>query len=50
MDRSHFYEAKKTGLAFSDFSMIFDEFCKISIFIEKEKTKERETKACMGLV
>jgi hypothetical protein len=22
--------------------MIFDEFCKISVFIEKEKTKEKE--------
>jgi hypothetical protein len=35
MDRSHFYEVDKIGL--SDFSMFFYEFCKIFIFIEKEK-------------
>jgi hypothetical protein len=33
---------------FSDFSMIFYEFCKISIFIDKEKKKENE-KCLQGL-
>jgi hypothetical protein len=35
-------------LAFSDFSIIIFEFCKISIFIEKGKTKEKE-KGLYGL-
>jgi hypothetical protein len=35
---------------FSGFSMIFGEFCKISLFIEKRKTKKRKKKALMGLV
>jgi hypothetical protein len=38
-----FYEANKTGLAFLCFSMIFDEFCKIFVNIEKEK-KDSEGK------
>ena len=48
MDISHFYEANKTGLTFSDFSIIFFEFCKISVFIEKGKAKEKE-KGLYGL-
>jgi hypothetical protein len=46
MDRS--YEANKTGLVFSDFYMIFDEFCKIFDFTEKEKN-ERKEKGLHGL-
>jgi hypothetical protein len=33
---------------FSNFSMIYYEFCKISVFIEKEKKKENE-KCLQGL-
>jgi hypothetical protein len=43
MYRSRFYEANKTGLTFSDFSMIFGEFYKIFVFIENE-TNERKGK------
>ena len=35
---------------FFDFSMFFCEFYKIYIFIEKEKMKEKEKKACTSLV
>jgi hypothetical protein len=51
MDRIHFYEANKTGLTFFWFAMIFSEFCKIFVFIEKGKNQRKEKKkACMGFV
>jgi hypothetical protein len=34
---------------FCGFSMIFGEFCKISLFIEKKKNKEKEKKGSYGL-
>jgi hypothetical protein len=42
MDRSHFYEANKTGLILFRFSMIFGDFYNIFVFIEKEKNEKKE--------
>ena len=42
MDRSHFYEANKTGLVFFYFSMIFGEFARSLFYRKKRKTKEKK--------
>jgi hypothetical protein len=38
----------KTGLVFSDFSMIFGEICKIFVFYIKRKKKRKE-KGLLGI-
>jgi hypothetical protein len=41
MDRLYFYEVNKTGLVFSNFYMIFGEFCKSFVFMEKVKNERK---------
>ena len=41
---------KKEAHIFLIFLWIFGEFCKIFVFIEKEKNESKGKKACMGLV